>query len=212
MRDGEEASVLSCRIERDAGLAELFGIHIDTSKSALGFSRAGERTTRTGYMRALGMRAIMFHPIEMNLLYLAPALRREFLDETAALADADFVRVRREYQKALVARNRMLKSIREGSAGIPDLAVWDELFIDRLAAYMRVRMDICDRITAFFAEGVGESLEHYRLTYRYHSKIERNATIQDLHAMLSAIRDREIAAGHTLSGPHTDDFSFEISM
>ncbi len=43
------------------------------------------------------MRAVLFSPMEMNILYLGPSLRRDFLDEAILLTYPEFSKIKREY-------------------------------------------------------------------------------------------------------------------
>lgn len=56
---------------------------------------------------------MLFLPIEMNLLYLGPSLRRDFLDETLLLTYEPFAKLKREYSQVLRSRNALLKRISE---------------------------------------------------------------------------------------------------
>ncbi|MFZ4462117.1 MAG: hypothetical protein ACOYN2_06615 [Patescibacteria group bacterium] len=69
--------------------------------------------TRPKYLASHGMRAMLFLPIEMNLLYLGPSLRRDFLDETLLLTYEPFAKLKREYSQVLRSRNALLKRISE---------------------------------------------------------------------------------------------------
>ncbi len=73
----------------------------------------GTGVTRARYMSLLPVRAVLFAPLEMNILYLGPSLRRDFLDEAVLLAYPDFLAVKRNYQKVLRNRNALLKKIGE---------------------------------------------------------------------------------------------------
>lgn len=73
----------------------------------------GTSVTRARYLSLLPVRAVLFAPLEMNILYLGPSLRRDFLDEAVLLAYPDFLAVKRNYQKVLRNRNAVLKKIGE---------------------------------------------------------------------------------------------------
>lgn len=59
------------------------------------------------------IRAVLFTPMEMNILYLGPGLRRDFLDEAITLAYPEFTKIKRDYTQVLKNRNSLLKQIRE---------------------------------------------------------------------------------------------------
>lgn len=69
--------------------------------------------TRVRHLELMPLRAVLFSPMEMNILYLGPGLRRDFLDEAILLAYPEFQKVKREYLLALKNRNSLLKQIRE---------------------------------------------------------------------------------------------------
>jgi DNA replication and repair protein RecF len=69
--------------------------------------------TRARHVEIMPMRAVLFAPMEMNILYLGPSLRRDFLDEAILLAYPEFARVKRDYTLALKNRNSLLKQVRE---------------------------------------------------------------------------------------------------
>lgn len=73
----------------------------------------GTSVTRARYLSLLPVRAVLFAPLEMNILYLGPSLRRDFLDEAVLLTYPDFLAVKRNYQKVLRNRNAVLKKIGE---------------------------------------------------------------------------------------------------
>lgn len=78
----------------------------------------------------------------MNILYLGPSLRRDFLDEAITLAYSEFTKVKREYTLALKNRNSLLKQIREGTSIRDTLDLWDSLFIERAKNYYSYRIKL----------------------------------------------------------------------
>ncbi len=93
-----------------------------------GYLSQGSSVSRPEYLRQHGKRAMLFTPIEMNILYLGPSLRRDFLDEVLLLSHSEFARVRREYSLALRSRNMLLKRIDRRESDPSELDSWDLLF------------------------------------------------------------------------------------
>ena len=85
---------------------------------------------------------MLFTPIEMNLLYLGPALRRDFLDEILLISHTEFQKVRREYLAALRSRNALLKRIGDREANPIDLDAWDILFVQKATKYYSYRKNL----------------------------------------------------------------------
>lgn len=84
--------------------------------------------------------------MEMNILYLGPSLRRDFLDEAINLTYPEFTKVKREYTLALKNRNSLLKQIREGTSTRDTLDLWDSLFIERAKNYYSYRRKLIEFI------------------------------------------------------------------
>lgn len=92
------------------------------------------------------LRAVLFSPMEMNILYLGPGLRRDFLDEALLLAYPEFQKIKQAYLLALKNRNSLLKQIREGTSPQDTLDLWDTLFIERAKMYYEYRKKLIDFI------------------------------------------------------------------
>ena len=74
-------------------------------------------------------RAVIFSPIFMNLFYLSPSLRRDFLDEALKSSYFDYGDLLKNYKKILKSRNMFLKAIYDWKAEKKDIKFWDEKFI-----------------------------------------------------------------------------------
>jgi recombinational DNA repair ATPase RecF len=49
----------------------------------------------------------------MNLLYLSPSIRRDFLDEILINTFDDYEKLNQQYKKILISRNKILKNIKD---------------------------------------------------------------------------------------------------
>jgi recombinational DNA repair ATPase RecF len=49
----------------------------------------------------------------MNMMYLSPNLRREFLDEILSKTFEEYSNYLKKYKNILISRNKLLKNIRE---------------------------------------------------------------------------------------------------
>lgn len=73
----------------------------------------GSKTTKPKYLAALPWRTVHISPFDMNLLYFAPSMRRDYIDLILSRTYEQFPRVRRDYDLAMRQRNAMLKKIRD---------------------------------------------------------------------------------------------------
>jgi len=149
--------------------------------------------------------------MEMNILYLGPSLRRDFLDEALLLTYPEFGKIKREYHLALKNRNSLLKQIREGKSTRETLGLWDTLFIERAKSYYFYR----EKLTGFIKEhfsSIEELLEgKYTLAFQYITKTDIENIESSMFQYLQENRERDIITGHTYIGPHLDDFQCVIS-
>jgi len=172
------------------------------------------KTTLANYLGQA--RVVIFHPFDLNLLYLGPEKRRGFLDTINAQLVRGYLDNVRKYLKALRQRNALLKKINAREARREDLEIWTELLVETgvILTLERAKLvaKIEEKIGAAYEEVAEESA---KITLEYHSNLglkrEEILSHADLRGFfLDRIAQRaenEIAAEHTLIGPHRDDFS-----
>lgn len=208
----EGAFFVRAKLENPAGLEYEFRISCDTEKKAVSFAIQGENVSRAAYLSKLPVRAMLFSPIEMNVLYLGPSLRRDFLDEPVSLAFPEFAKVKKDYSAALKNRNALLKKISEGEAKAADLSVWDPLFTAKAAEYFRYRMRFVDYVRSR-SDDISSLLDgKYRVRFDYQTKTDEADIEGSIAAYLSKNRDRDVVLGHTYVGPHLDDFGLTVVL
>ncbi len=133
----------------------------------------GTKTTKPKYMTALPWRTVHISPFDMNLLYFAPAMRRDYIDLILSRTYGQFPRVRRDYDLAMRQRNAMLKNIRDGLSKREDLDFWDAKFAEVAESYGLYRVkyrdyvrDAMARFPAFFTK--------YTPEFHYESSVENS--------------------------------------
>ncbi len=148
--------------------------------------------------------AIVFCHEDMEFARGEPERRRFFFDQTASLVSAGYIDLLRAYRRVLKARN---VALREHS-----LDVLEVLDI-QTASYGIGLRDERARLSAEFDERFGPRYERVSLLGRrvgvsYRPSWRLDETADDVIARLAAARDRELALGTSLSGPHRDRFAF----
>lgn len=142
---------------------------------------------------------VVFEPMDLDLVSGSPSLRRKHIDRYLSSLDGKYWRAVSAYGKIVTRRNRLLSRIQEGRAKPLELGFWDERLVDYAKFISKVRLEFFEYLN--FVEH-GETL----------GKIgdlawELKQSLVNAEKLL-ANRDRDIAAGMTLSGPHRDDFRF----
>ena len=156
--------------------------------------------------------AVLFSAHDLDLVYGAPPVRRRYLDILVSQLDQKYLRALRRYERVLSQRNHLLKLIRERRAQTDELDYWDDEIITE-AQYVVARRAEAVRTLSGLADPLHRQLteeaERLDLVYRpgLATSDERSekAVADDLRRDLARHRQREIAQGFTLSGPHRDD-------
>jgi DNA replication and repair protein RecF len=171
----------------------------------------GTRIARVADLAKVG-RMLVFIPEHLNLVKGGPSMRRDWLDETAALlwplARAD----QSDYQKALRQRNAFLKT------GDPDdritLEVWDQRLSASgarvMAARARAFQEVAEPLAAAVTAIAGL---HERISVDYRSPwggtldpaVAVGSWEEKLTGALESVHRRDFLVGATTTGPHRDE-------
>lgn len=137
--------------------------------------------------------AVIFYPSDINLVTGSPSLRRWHLDLSLAQIDPQYKKALTVYEQFLTARNRVLKSIREGHGKKDELKFWTDELVKNGQVISEKRM----AFFYFINSAVAGPLGKFRFDYK-----QSEISIEKLNETSS----REVAAATTLIGPHRDDF------
>ena len=196
----------------DLGASIETTVSLTRSPAKQGYLYQGSSVSRPEYLRRHGMRAMLFSPIDMNILYLGPSLRRDLLDEALLLAHSEFARVRREYALALRSRNVLLKRIARGESHSSELDAWDLLLSDLIVRYSSYRDALIDELRTEILPVADMVRTGLTMTLELSSKLPRHLSPSErllfVREYLKSHRDRDIAIGHATIGVHLDDFGF----
>lgn len=173
--------------------------------------------------------AVLFHPEDLNMLYLEPGLRRRYLDIVLSQCDKRYLVALSRYKKVLKQRNTLLHQIREAQfAGtsaasarlLEDLNAWDQELIEYGSNLIEKRLH--------FTNFLNENLETFynsiaddknRVSLEYESKILKIVTSENSTTAIPSLyadelfnrRTRDIFRAETTAGPHRDDLKFFLN-
>lgn len=142
---------------------------------------------------------VVFHPPDLDLVSGSPSLRRHHLDSLLSASDRDYWRNISAYNKVVARRNRILHRIREGQSKPLELNFWDERILEHGKFVSKKREEFISFLN--FVEHGEELGEIGDLSFELKQSL---VSVEKL----ANNRERDIAAGITLSGPHRDDFRF----
>lgn len=147
---------------------------------------------------------VIFEPADLDLVSGSPSLRRKHLDRFLSSMDSSYWRSVSAYGKIVIRRNKILQRIQEGKSKPLELGFWDERllahgkFISKIREEFFEYLNFLEPTFAKTAQGIGGLAD---LSW----ELKQSLLSEE---KLIASRDRDIAAGMTLSGPHRDDFRF----
>lgn len=162
---------------------------------------------------------IVFTPFDLDLVSGSPSLRRHHLDSLLSSLDKNYWRNNSLYGKVLTRRNKILQKIREGSAKQNELNFWDERLAEHGKFIERAREDFFEFLNLPFVASAPQSFTPGVSSGRRQGntpgvlaeglRFELKQSLINEEKMLKN-RERDIAAGITLSGPQRDDFRFKM--
>jgi DNA replication and repair protein RecF len=167
------------------------------------------------------MTAVLFTTQDIDLVSGAPSLRRRYLDITLSQVDPAYLRALQRYGKIVLQRNALLRRIQEGVASLDQLSFWDEEMAREGAYIAGSRGRAVSSLSTLAREAHGAlSGGEEKLSLIYQPQLSRAwdgervaaASPDELAAaLLQALasgRQRDVAAGVSLTGPHRDDLLF----
>jgi len=133
-----------------------------------------------------------FRPEDLRLIEGSSSRRREYLDDPLSITNKNYYQAKKNYQASLIRRNKTLQAIKNGDLTTNSLSYWDQNLLNYGTIIHQARS-----IFFHFLNHEFESPLSFKANY-LHSQVTQ--------ARLEQYRVAELAIGHTLIGPHKDDF------
>ncbi|MFH1284818.1 MAG: DNA replication and repair protein RecF, partial [Candidatus Peregrinibacteria bacterium] len=152
---------------------------------------------------------VLFHPEDLNMLYLSPSYRRRYMDILLAQTDKKYLYALSKYKKVLKQRNALLAEIRiqKKQSLREDLDAWDTEILEYGPYILEKRKELVDFLNGALEEIYGSisgNDEKVKTTYK-------NSIKDDYEKSLADKREADIAYAKTSLGPHLDDLTFYIN-
>jgi DNA replication and repair protein RecF len=164
------------------------------------------------------LNVVLFLPEDIALVSGSPSLRRRYLDVMLCQIDPPYCRSLSSYNRIVTQRNALLRDLRERGGGPAQLAFWDERLVEHgttLITRRQAALIALDELAHAVHGELTGGAERLRLRYLPSVEIDGRegtpAVSAAFQAQLEALRQREIAAGMTVLGPHRDELRFSIN-
>ncbi len=134
---------------------------------------------------------VVFRPEDMRLIEGSPPRRRQFIDAILSVIHRQYAESLTTYENALKRRNKLIDQIQQNQAPRTVLTYWTNLLLKHGVVLQELRREFFQSFSA--------------------TELPIQLQVEYLPSLVTEERfttyaDREVAAGHTLIGPHKDDF------
>jgi DNA replication and repair protein RecF len=170
---------------------------------------------REAVVRYIGnLDVFVFSLEEMEVIRGEPSQRRRFLDRGIVAASPAYLNSLSQYNHIIKQKNRLLSEAGDSdnpASFISQVEAWNEQLVEFGAAIHDARVDYVGRLNRVLDQNDhGHAIfGAERINVRYQSQLEGKGDLENFAQLFGerlALRlQAEIAAGHSLIGPHRDD-------
>jgi len=156
------------------------------------------------------LNVVLFHPEDLNMLYLSPGLRRQYINTTLSQVDPLYFDSLVQYNRLLKQRNKTLFLITTGKAKHDELNVWDDKLAEYGSYIYQKRLELVEFFNKPCAENyqkISDTKEDICMSYTCSFRTPRTGKDDYLEA-LAENRETDITYQQTRKGIHRDDIEF----
>jgi DNA replication and repair protein RecF len=150
---------------------------------------------------------VLFEPDNLRLLHGSPARRRQFVDKFAAQLVPGYSRVLHRYERALLQRNKLLKS----NASANSLFAWDVSLAKYGAQIIDIRVRLIERLNAGLDPTYHTIAQTKDVVSLHYSHTVIDHTEQKMLTELESRIEKDKLLGYTGVGPHRHDVLFNFN-
>jgi DNA replication and repair protein RecF len=157
---------------------------------------------------------VVLTPSDHSITQGYPADRRKFIDSVVCQASETYLKNLLDYNKTLRQRSSLLYRIRERIAGSEELEAWTERLVVSGTEIINHRKRFIKDFNKYIADSYRRIMEDGETPSVYYSYLEDCSTediVDRFNELLNNKRDEEIRRAQNLTGPHKDDFVFNIN-
>lgn len=149
------------------------------------------------------IKAIMFSPNDLNLIYGSKSERRQFIDIEESIIDKNYIFLIRDYKKILKERNELLKIYDESKKIL--LNVLTNLLIEISKKIINYRFKFINELNEYLVK-IHKNLYNEDICIKYLP----NVSLNNIDEIFEKKLQQDILTKVTNYGIHRDDFGFYI--
>ena len=153
---------------------------------------------------------VLFHPEDLNMLYLSPSLRRKYLNTILSQIDPEYFESLVNYNRILKQRNKLLALIGEGRAKPIELSSWDQPLAENGLYIYKKRIELVKFLNSKLTEYYKKiSNSENNIKVKYQASIDMDEpSAENYLVLLDLARDTDLRYRQTEKGIHRDDLLF----
>lgn len=191
-------------------------IFYDKQNNKKKYSINKKSTTKNKFSK-ISLKSVVFSPTTMNMFYLWPTLRRDFLDNILSSSFSEYDKILKNYKKSLLNRNKVLKNISQNKSEKSEIHFWNIEFIKNTLEVYKYRQIVIN----FLKNNSNKLISSFNwkianIEFNYISKINNLTKVWEeeikiiLEKYLENNLEKEIILKTTTIWPHRDDFELLI--
>lgn len=162
------------------------------------------------------IKAVVFSPVHLNMIKDGPSERRKFIDGALCQIKSNYRNLLKEYSRALLQRNTLLKDMAKNSELDAMLYIWDANLAKSGAKIIYQRLKYIEAVMPYISEIYsGISSGNEKIVVRYTGYDSANTDTEEIEKkLLSDIKNSRIhdmMSRTTNCGPHRDDIEILIN-
>lgn len=151
--------------------------------------------------------AVVFSPSDLTLVTDGPDKRRRFLDTAIGQLYPNYIEILRNYTRAVMQRNKIIKDYRYDKTLSVMLDVFETEIVDmgnKITEYRKRYINILNKYVSKIYSGISSGKENVEIFYVSKNKILDNEILKNS-------RQNDMFTATTSVGPHRDDIVFKIN-
>ncbi|MBR3908882.1 MAG: DNA replication/repair protein RecF [Clostridia bacterium] len=151
--------------------------------------------------------AIIFSPSDLQLVSDGPSKRRKFIDTAIGQIYPTYIKILKNYTRAVIQRNQIIKDFRYDSTVSVLLDVFESEIAENGEKIINLRKRYLETLSEFLPklyDGISKGKEILETNYICNCE-------ENLAEKLKELRKEDMFSGVTSCGPHRDDIEFKIN-